>query len=194
MLAGTFTAATAVAQTEEEIDKTVEELKTIFADVIDLVSEGQFRQASGELNWADEAIDKLGRNKELTFFPDELGDFKGEAPSVQDVMGMRMTERVYRNGAQRVSVKLTDAEVGGGALGALGALAALGMSQAGSKTRVQRRPVADMTQGRNVNYLVNLNNGGSLNFESSDTAKEVVYSLVELFPIRDLDNYRKIEE
>ena len=145
-----------------------------------------------EAKWCVEALEQLKENQALAVFPDEVGAFAGGETSQQNTFGISLIERTYTGGSESIKLTLTG---GGGAASGLAALAQLGAElgvQGGTKTRIQRRTVIDMSaEDDGVLYMVQLRSGGLLNVTSESASKETVLEFLKEFPIAELDDALK---
>lgn len=143
--------------------------------------------ALDEARWCVEGLEQLKEKAAMSVFPDEVGGFVGGESNNTKAFGMSMIERTYTSGSQSINLSL----VGGGAAGAgLAAIAQLGAAT-GTKIRIQRRTVVDMSEGKEASFMVQLRSGGVLNITSSTASKETTLQFVKDFPIAELDDALK---
>lgn len=149
--------------------------------------------ALDEAKWCVEGLEQLKEQQALAVFPDSVDGFSGGKTEQQKAFGMSIIERTYTKGSESININLTG---GGGAAGSgLAALAQLGAElggQSGSKMRIQRRTVIDMSgEGSEANFMVQLRSGGVLNVSSSTASSDTVIGFLKEFPIADLDDAMK---
>lgn len=143
--------------------------------------------ALDEARWCVESLEQLKEKHAMSVFPDAVGEFVGGETSNQKAFGMSMIERTYTSGSSAIKLSL----MGGGPAGAgLAAIAQLG-SQAGTKMRIQRRTVVDMSEGNEATFMVQLRSGGVLNITSTSADKETTVQFIKDFPIAELDDALK---
>lgn len=148
--------------------------------------------ALDEAKWCVEGLQQLKEQQALSVFPDKVGEFVGGETSQQKTFGIAMIERSYSHDGKTIKLSLT----GGGAAGSgLAALAQLGTQlgvQAGTKMRVQRRTVIDMSDEEgDALFMVQLKSGGMLNVTSETATPQLVLEFLNEFPIVELDDALK---
>jgi hypothetical protein len=178
-----------------------EELEDIFGRVNGFVGQKNYSKALEELEWARKELEKLHTRRLQSFFPDQLGEYKGAPAEVNGALGFTNVERRYSNGSSSVTVSLIGQS--GGAAGGLGGLAALGKmaamfgQQAGQDSfRISgRTAILNKTPGSSsADLTVFLDSGSMLKIEDAtngDTA--VLRSLAEKLDIGGLEKYLKGE-
>lgn len=178
-----------------------EELETIFGRVNGFVGQKNYSKALEELEWARKELEKLHTQRLQSFFPDQLGEYKGAPAEVNGALGFTNVERRYSSGSSSVTVSLIGQS--GGSAGGLGGLAALGKmaamfgQQAGQDSfRISgRTAMLNKTPGSSsADLTVFLDSGSMLKLEDAnkgDTA--VLRSLAEKLDIEGLEKYLKGE-
>lgn len=148
--------------------------------------------ALDEAKWCVEALQQLKEDQALAVFPDEVGEFTGGETNQQKTFGIAMIERTYSHAGKTIKLSLTAGGVAGSGLAALAQLGAELGVQAGTKMRVQRRTVIDMSdeEGDAV-FMVQLRSGGLLNVTSATATPQAVLEFLNEFPIAELDDALK---
>lgn len=150
----------------------------------ELASKGDIDGAIEEASWCLEGLQQIKQEQNSAVFPDEINGFTGGELESNSAMGMQVISRDYSKSDQTISVTLTGGS--GQGMGGLAAIAQMGM-MGGKKIRVQRRTVVDNSDGDDISFMVSLNSGSMLMFESSDLNHDTVLEFVKAFPIADLD-------
>lgn len=153
-----------------------------------LLQENDIDGALEEASWCLEGIQQLKQKQTLALLPDEVAGFIGGETEAQNVMGMKMIERVYSKGNQNIDVMLMGGA--GPASTGLAALAQLGLNiggETGKKMRIQRRTVLDSSSDNSVELMVQLKSSGMMTIKSTNATKETVVEFTKAFPIKELD-------
>ena len=163
-----------------------EEAARLMRDENDLVG------ALEEAKWCVESLEQLKEAQALAVFPDEVGEFAGGETSQQKTFGISMIERSYSHAGKTIKLSLTGSGAAGSGLAALANLGAQLGIQAGTKMRVQRRTVIDMSEEEgNAMFMVQLRSGGLLNVTSETATAQTVLAFLNEFPIAELDDALK---
>ena len=181
LILGSFYIAPSHADQQEDIITACNEAARLLKDDNDISA------ALEEARWCVEGLEQMKTQIAQNVLPDEVEGFVGGEISSQSVMGMTMIERIYTNNGGEISVSLTS---GGGAASGLAAIAQMGLSmgsQTGTKIRVQRRTVVDMSQGDEPTFMVQLKSGGILNITSEGADYDTTLNFVKSLPIAKID-------
>lgn len=153
-----------------------------------LIGEKDYVGALDEAEWCVESLRQLKQQRTLTVFPDTVDGFEGGELNNQSAMGMTVIERIYVLDGQSVKVALTGGVAGGG-LAAIAQFASGMSGVGGTKTRIQKRTVVDMSnEGGDAEFMVQMKSGGMLMISSGDLNGEAVLGFIRKFPIEQLDD------
>jgi len=184
-----FFGLTNIAFAATDVSAETAETITACEDAAKLLAEQDIDAALEEAGWCFDGIKQMKENQTLAIFPDEVQEYTGGEITNQEIMGMRMVEREYTLDNKTIKVSLTG---GGVASAGLAVLAGLGLNMnigaEKKKIRVQKRTVLDMSEGGNVQYMVQLKSGSMLNVSSSNVDSDSTLEFVRAFPIADLDD------
>ncbi len=176
-----------------------EELDAIFSRVNGFVAEKNYSKAIEELGWARKELEKLNSQRLQTFFPEQLGDYKGGKIEMSGAMGFTNIERTYSNAGSSVTVSLTGQSGSGGAglgnLAALGKMAAMFGQQAGQDTlRINGRTAMlnKMEGSSSADLTIFLDAGSVLKLEDQNNKDaSTLRALAEKLDIDGLEKYLK---
>lgn len=169
-------------------DQELEDAAAACRDAASLAESGDIDAAVEEARWCLDVLETVASNAALAVFPDALGDWVADELQNQTALGITTLTRDYRRGDQTISMSVTTGPAGAG-LAALAQLGARFGAGSGTRFRVQRRPVTDMSGAdETVSFIVELRSGGVMNLESTDTAASDVREFLEAFPVADIDD------
>jgi len=160
--------------------------KTACKAAAELFEQDDIEGALEEARWCVTLLEQKMQGTRAKFFADSIAGYKGTQLERNSAMGMEVISRAYAMDEKYLTVTLTTGNSGNLA-GAFAAFAQFG-GQGGKKLRIQRRTAVDMSQGRSIDLMVTLKNGGMLKFESNDFEFDQVKEFAQEFPIADLDD------
>jgi len=168
--------------------QSLEDVVTACNDAASMAKAGDIRGAIEEAEWCLEGLRQQRANQSLSVFPDEVAGFTGGEIDNQSALGMTMIERSYSRDGDTITL----ATQTGAASGGLAALAQLGMSigaSAGTKMRIQKRTVIDLSDAADTNaeFMVELRSGGMLMVSSDTVPPDQVIGFLKAFPLQELD-------
>lgn len=153
-----------------------------------LYAENDLEGALEEARWCVKLMEQEKQGKTATFFKDKILEYSGDEISQQQVMGMSVIERDYRNKDVTINVSLS-AGASGAMANAFSAMAQFGLqSGQGKALRIQRRTASDMSEDGQSELQVTLKSGGFITFKSDDIDSETLIEFAKAFPIADLDD------
>lgn len=168
-----------------------EDLDDILARFDEYVEASNYPKALEELEWARRALAKAHAERISALFPARLGEFDGQAPERQEVLGMTThTRRYTRADGGSLEVVLTEGGQGNPGLAALGQLSKLLGAQVNAEpVRVDGLTGTLLPDDGNGNaaFTISLNAGATLRISGRDA--EAVTQAAREFGVATLDAY-----
>lgn len=159
------------------------------AGIDELQKAGKYSEARNLTRLCLEGLDQKLEGEVGEYFLEDVAGWKRTSFEQNKTMGISITTARYEKGGVSADVSLTGGAGSSSGLGALGGLAAMGMLQSGRQVRVGGLPAAVNPDGT---ILVTLEDGSFLSFKSrnysdADSALEGIGSLVNGFPVADIN-------